>query len=65
MAYTSVELLVAGCGEQQPWIAAPVEKLESLRGIVEFDVIALDVQMPEDMRVGADGRAASGPGVIE
>jgi hypothetical protein len=57
LAYTSLDLLVAGCGESQGWIAAPVEQLEKLQPLAGFDVIALDVDLPDDWRVGPAGHA--------
>lgn len=51
LAYSTLELLVAGCGPDQAWIAAPVEELENLKPLAGFDVIALDVELPPDWRV--------------
>jgi len=50
LAYTSLELLVAGCGEQQPWIAVPVAELEQAQCSAKFDLIALNVLLPPEMR---------------
>ena len=60
LAYTSLELLVAGCGPRQAWIAAPVDDLETLMPLAGFEVIALDVDLPEDWRVAAGPRASEG-----
>lgn len=57
LAYTSLDLLVAGCGESQGWIAAPVEQLEQLQPMAGFDVIALDVDLPDDWRLDSAGHA--------
>nr|WP_297537470.1 SAV_915 family protein [Amycolatopsis sp.] len=38
LAYSTLELLVAGCGPDQAWIAAPVEELENLKPLAGFDV---------------------------
>lgn len=51
LAYTSLALLVAGCGSQQAWIAAPIDELENLQLLTGFDVVALNVDLPGDMRV--------------
>jgi hypothetical protein len=59
LAYTLLELLVAGCGPNQAWIAVPVEELEHLQLLVGFDVIALNVEPPEDWRVGVGGTATT------
>jgi hypothetical protein len=56
LAYTSLHLLVAGCGPQQAWISAPVEQLETLQSLVGFDVVAVDVELSEDMRVEGSGQ---------
>lgn len=53
LAYTSLELLVAGCGPRQSWIAAPVEELETLQSLAGFDVIAVNVELPQAWRVAA------------
>ncbi|MGB6163217.1 MAG: SAV_915 family protein [Pseudonocardiaceae bacterium] len=50
LAYTSLELLVAGCGAQQPWIAIPVVELEQAQRSAQFDLIALNVLLPPEMR---------------
>lgn len=55
LIYTSLELLVTGCGRQQNWIAAPVEELERLQPIAGFDVIAVNVELPGDWCVLAEG----------
>jgi hypothetical protein len=55
LIYTSLELLVTGCGRQQDWIAAPVEALERLQSIAGFDVIAVNVELPGDWCVPAEG----------
>lgn len=54
LAYTSLELLVAGCGPQQAWVAAPTEELENLKSLAGFDVIALNVDLPDDWRVSGE-----------
>ncbi|MGH3513618.1 MAG: SAV_915 family protein [Pseudonocardiaceae bacterium] len=50
LAYTCMELLVAGCGEQQPWVAIPVPELVQAQLSAKFDVIAIDVLLPPEMR---------------
>ncbi len=55
LAFTSLDLLVAGCGPHQGWMAAPVEQLENLQPLVGFDVIALNVDLPDDWRVDLAG----------
>lgn len=50
LAYTSLDLLVAGCGPDQAWIAAPVEELVPLQEAAGFDVIVLNADLPQDWR---------------
>ncbi len=50
LAYRSLELLLAGCGRGQAWLAVPVEDLEGMREQAGFDAIALDVELPDDWR---------------
>lgn len=50
LAYTSLELLVTGCGEQQPWIAVPVPELAQAQRSAKFDLIAVNVLLPPEMR---------------
>ncbi|MGH3720727.1 MAG: SAV_915 family protein [Pseudonocardiaceae bacterium] len=50
LAYTSLELLVVGCGERQPWIAIPVPELEQAQHSARFDLIAVNVLLPPEMR---------------
>ncbi|WP_216212500.1 SAV_915 family protein [Amycolatopsis aidingensis] len=52
LGYTSMELLVQGCGPDQPWIAVPAHKLERLYDAGAFDLLALNVELTEDMRHG-------------
>ncbi len=58
LAYSSKDLLVAGCGPEQGWIAVPSEQLVGLQQLVGFDVVAVDVDVPEEWRVA--GPAAEG-----
>jgi hypothetical protein len=57
LAYTSLDLLVAGCGPHQGWMAAPAEQLTVLQPLAGFDVIALNVELPDDSRVDVAGHA--------
>lgn len=50
LAYTSLERLVAGCGAQQPWVAVRPDEIEAIQQQAEFDLIAFDVELPEEMR---------------
>jgi hypothetical protein len=55
LAYTSLDLLVAGCGPHQGWMAAPAKQLTALQPLAGFDVIALDIELPDDWRVDLAG----------
>ncbi len=63
LAFTSLDLLVAGCGPQQGWMAAPAEQLLELQPLVGFDLIALNVDLPDDWRVDLAGHAEVENGV--
>lgn len=43
VAYTSRESVVACCGDAQPWMLIPLERLADLAEVLGFDQILLDV----------------------
>jgi hypothetical protein len=49
LAYTALDRLVRCCGEAQPWALVPAAELDA----ATFDVVYLDLPVPEDLRVGA------------
>lgn len=54
MAYTSLDRLVDACGEFQPWALVPAPQVEQIRAAAGFDVVALDVAIPAELRHGAE-----------
>lgn len=50
MTYTSLERLVEGCGDQQPWISVPSAEVQQLAEQVAAQVILQDVPLPDDQR---------------
>ncbi|SFT96763.1 SseB protein N-terminal domain-containing protein [Actinopolyspora lacussalsi subsp. righensis] len=50
LVYSSNERLVRCCGEQQPWVAVHTEKLDELDRSIHFDLILLDVEIPQEFR---------------
>ncbi|GAB1516841.1 SAV_915 family protein [Actinophytocola sp. KF-1] len=50
LAYSALDRLIECCGEHQPWAVMPTSGLEAVRAEVAFDVVALDVAMPEARR---------------
>lgn len=54
MAYTSLDRLVDACGEFQPWALVPTPQVEQIRAMSGFDVVALDVALPLELRHGPE-----------
>lgn len=54
LAYSSLELLVDGCGEGQPWVAVPRERVAGLLSLSEADVVLWDVALSPEQRHPAD-----------
>ena len=50
--YTALDRLVDCCGPHQPWVLLPTEKLVDVAQVQPFDLIFLDLEMPEEERVG-------------
>ncbi|TDD91992.1 hypothetical protein E1202_04485 [Saccharopolyspora karakumensis] len=56
LAYTSLEALVAGCGEGQPWIAVEGNAVEDLQQRSEADAVLWDAAVPLEQRRGQGER---------
>lgn len=56
MAYTALDRLVNCCGQQQPWAVVPAERLNELDRHQPYDLILLDVELPDDQRRSLGGR---------
>ncbi|MQA61725.1 MAG: hypothetical protein GEU86_09565 [Actinophytocola sp.] len=52
MAYSALDRLKYCCGEQQPWIVMPTHVLDSLHEAQPFQMLLLDVIIPEEFRHG-------------
>lgn len=48
--YTALDRLVDCCGPHQPWVVMPTEKLGEVKKVQPFDVVYLDLEMPEEER---------------
>ena len=52
LAYTSLEALVTGCGQGQPWIAVEGHAVENLQQRSEADTVLWDAAVPLEQRRG-------------
>lgn len=50
MVYSSLEALVAGAGQHQPWIAVPRERVDGLVRLSGADGVLLDTVIPAGLR---------------
>jgi hypothetical protein len=50
VVFSSLDLLVEGCGEFQPWVAIPASRLETVVEEVGAEVILLDVLLGSEQR---------------
>lgn len=55
LAYSSLELLVDGCGAEQPWIAVPGERLDELLRLSGAQVVLWDAALSPEQRYPPDG----------
>lgn len=56
--YTALDRLVDCCGPHQPWVLLPTEKLVDVAEVQPFDLVLLDLEMPEEERVQAPAATA-------
>jgi hypothetical protein len=52
LAYSALDRLHTCCGAQQPWIVLPTAILDKLQQDNPFELLLLDVMIPEDERHG-------------
>lgn len=57
LVYSALDRLVTCCGAQQPWVVLPAADLEKIRVKTNFELILLDIEIPEELR--RHGREAS------
>jgi hypothetical protein len=50
LVYSALDRLVACCGDKQPWVVMPTASLETIREQTNFELLLLDVEVPEDFR---------------
>lgn len=50
LAYSALDRLLTSCGEDQPWMWTPTVALDALQQARPFDVLLLDVYIPEENR---------------
>lgn len=50
LAYSSLDHLVAGCGEAQPWVAIPRHHVSECEKQSGSDVVVWDTELPEELR---------------
>jgi hypothetical protein len=50
LVYSALDRLVACCGDKQAWVVMPTANLEKIREGTNFELILLDVEIPEDLR---------------
>ncbi|MGH3390173.1 MAG: SAV_915 family protein [Actinomadura sp.] len=69
LVYSSLELLVSGCGQAQPWIRirlAGPKALDELARLAGVDLVLWDVEVPEGVRhMSRSGRDAKRRGEDE
>lgn len=50
LVYSSLDRLVHCCGEKQPWVVMPTANLEKVRLETNFELMLLDVVIPDEFR---------------
>jgi hypothetical protein len=53
LVYSALDRLVACCGEDQPWTVLPSQNLEQIRLETGFELVFLDLEIPEEFRRAA------------
>lgn len=50
LVFTSLERLVEGCGDEQPWVSIRAEALPEFEGLTEPDVLLWDAVLAPEIR---------------
>jgi hypothetical protein len=50
LVYSALDRLVDCCGDEQPWVVMPTANLEKVRVETDFELILLDVVIPDEFR---------------
>ncbi|MFD6859429.1 SAV_915 family protein [Rhodococcus sp. NPDC060090] len=53
LGYTALDRLLSCCGDSQPWLVVPASLLPRLRQSYRWDVLLLDIEIPENERRSA------------
>lgn len=54
LAYSSLDALVGNCGELQPWVSLPSDKVAEIQQQSGADLVIWDAALPEDQRKGGE-----------
>jgi hypothetical protein len=54
LVYSALDRLVTCCGDKQPWVVLPTVNLEKIREETNFELILLDVEIPDEFRRHGD-----------
>lgn len=60
--YSALDRLVNSCGEAQPWAVVPSNRLDEASASAPFDIIALDLEIPEEWRKDNDAEGGTNDG---
>ncbi len=55
VAYTSLDSLVSNCGDLQPWVSLPEDKVQEIQEQSGADVVVWDVALPASERNDSEG----------
>jgi hypothetical protein len=55
LVYSALDRLVDCCGEAQAWTVFPATELEKIQEATGFELILLDVRIPEHLRRTGEG----------
>ena len=58
LVYSALDRLQTCCGTDQPWFMLPTERLEALHRLDPFDLVLMDLIVPEGSRAGLRAKAA-------
>lgn len=59
LAYSSLEELVRACGEMQPWIAVPIDRVSGVQQDTGAELVLWDTELPVELRHKANAEEDS------
>jgi hypothetical protein len=59
LVYSALDRLITCCGDDQPWFTLPTANLQTLYDVQAFDLVLLDLMVPEHSRAGLRAEAVS------